>query len=257
MRKMRARERKLLPRVTQPWELGFRAQPVSEASATPFSLPNSVPEFTLTGAVHQDPDCCDSRHVAWARQLRVPLSLVYPPFTSIPTRIRVGSGKGVDRSSGPNAPSCNFCFALRGDTGLPQLVRVESGFEPGSGRRGSLVPWPQTEHRGSLLAQPSTGGSAQGSHRPCPEHMGADRYRSKRCLAFLPPSLFWGPRLQNICFTLSSPTPPLGLPGTAERMPGNPWLRGPQGPTDSHHLTLFKLLLFLDYPSNTCSLQEN
>ena len=109
---MRAREGKLLPRVTQPWELGFRAQLVSEASATPFSLPNSVPELTLTMAIHQDPDCFDSRHVAWARQLRVPLSLVYPPFTPIPTRTRVGSGKGVDCSSGPDAPLYNFCFAL-------------------------------------------------------------------------------------------------------------------------------------------------
>ena len=60
------------------------------------------------------------------------------------------------------------------------------------------------------------------------------------------------------CPQLPEPSPGAPWdPGTAEHVPGNPWLRGPQGPTDSHHLTLFKLLLFLNYPSNACSLQEN
>ena len=112
---------------------------MSEISATPFSLPSSVPKPTLTPGI-------SSGHVAWAYQLRSP----GPPgssFTLISTRPRVGSGKGADSSSGPDAPC--LIFALQ-DTWLPQLVREESGFERGSCPRASLVPCSQMEHRDAL-----------------------------------------------------------------------------------------------------------
>lgn len=120
MRKVRAREGKLLPQgQTATVELGFRTKPVSEVLVTPFSLLTSVPKPTVTGAVCWDPAHPDPRHVPWGS---LPMVL---------TRPGVAMGK-TGNSLGPEPPSSDLCFALQGDTWLPQLERVESGFEPSS-----------------------------------------------------------------------------------------------------------------------------